>query len=107
MREELESSRLDVCLIPSPVLYQPTQKKKRIVMDRNPSWYRQFCAEYQSRRTRPRRKRHGDTMIKRQHTLRALGELADGQCETEYAHRLVEFVKQYATEFMAAHMRGE
>lgn len=106
MRKELESRGLDVCLVPSLLLHQPTERKRRVVIDRNPDWYRRLCAMHQSGRTRQRRKKHGDTLIKRQHTLRALAELENGRLDTEYAHRLVPFVKQFAADFLSMHMMG-
>lgn len=104
MREELLYSRLDVALAPSPPEFQPTRRRRRIVEERNPAWYRRLCRDYQSHgRQRPRRKKHGDTLIKRSHVLRALEELANGRCETEYAHRLRPYVEQQTTKFLQEH----
>lgn len=103
MREELLSSRLDVALAPSSPEHQPTHRCRRVVEERNPDWYRRLCREWQSNRQRPRRKRHGDTLIKRRHVLRALEELANGRCQTEYAQRLRPYVAREATKFLEAH----
>lgn len=102
MREELLYSRLDVALAPSPPEYQPTRRHRRVVEERNPDWYRRLCRDWQSNRQRPRRKRHGDTLIKRQHVLRALGELSNGRCQTEYAQRLRPYVQREAERFQRA-----
>ena len=96
MREELLCSRLDVTLVPSGLEWQPTQRRRRVVEERNPAWYRRLCNEWQSNgRCRPRRKKHGDTLIKRAHVLRALAEMGDGRCDTEYAQRLRPYVLEY------------
>ena len=104
MHEELLCSRLDVSLAPSGPEHQPTRRRRRIVEERNPAWYRRLCRDYQSHgRQRPRRKKHGGTLIKRSHVLRALEELANGRCETEYAHRLRPYVEQQTTRFLQEH----
>lgn len=57
MHEELESNRLEVVLVPSPVVYWPTERQRRVVCERNPGWYRQLCREYESGRRKPRKKK--------------------------------------------------
>ncbi|MBE2200503.1 MAG: hypothetical protein IAE79_17945 [Anaerolinea sp.] len=104
MQEELLSSQLNVTLVPSPPEFQPTHRHRRVVEERNPDWYRQLCREWHSNRQRPRRKRHGDTKIKRQHTLRALAELANGRCQTEYAQRLRPYVERETARFLQEHL---
>lgn len=106
MHDELEGSRLDVYLVPSSVEYQPTQRMRRVVMSRNPDWYRCLCRDYVSNRSRPRQKSHGDTAIKRQHTLRALREISSGRLETKYAHLVYELVKEEAIKMQAVYGNG-
>lgn len=103
MREELASRRLDVVLVPSPVEHWPTNRQRRVVCERNPAWYRELCKQYESRRTRPRRRRKPDTLIKRQSVLRALAEIEDGRVETEYAKRVYPFVIQQADQYVQLH----
>lgn len=93
MADELERSRLAVTLAPCWGRYGDDGRKRRIVEDQNPTWYRRLCAMYQLNRSRPRRKRKPDTLIKRRHTLRALDEIWGGRVETEYAQRVYEFVR--------------
>lgn len=93
MLNELHEMRLDVILVPS-VYPEVAERggKIRVACSRNPWWYRQLCRAYQSNRARPRRRKHGDTSIKRHHVIRALGEMAGGDCKTEYAARLLPYV---------------
>ena len=105
MRHELASTRLEVVLVPSPVEHWPTDRQRRVVCERNPAWYREFCRQYPSRRTRPRRRAKPDTAIKRAHTLRALAEIQDGRVESEYAQRVYPFVEKAAAEYAAAFAR--
>lgn len=99
MREGLASRRLDVVLVPSPVEHWPTDRQRRVVCERNPAWYREFCRQYPANRTRPRQRRKHDTLIKRQHTLRALAEIENGRIKTEYAQRVYPFVIQQAERY--------
>lgn len=117
MLAELESSRLEVVLIPSKV---PDCAMRggmiRAVQEANPEWYQDFCSQFTARRraqcrrcygrcecskeerqrlrwrTRPRRLH--DTLIKRANTIKGLKELMRGQCETIYAQRLTDFIEQ-------------
>jgi len=107
MRHELASTRLEVVLVPSPVEHWPTDRQRRVVCERNPAWYREFCRQYPSRRTRPRRRAKPDTAIKRAHTLRALAEIQDGRVESEYAKRVYPFVEKAAAEYAAAFARKQ
>lgn len=91
MRTDLDSRRLTVVLaFPYDDLIG-----LRMVMERNPKWYREFCAYYSPSRRRgwnwanARRR----TYIKRRDTLRGLGELASGRCSSVYAERLAPFVE--------------
>lgn len=97
MLGQLLRQRLTVELAPSED-YECALRggKIRVVTERNPEWYQQFCDQYPPSRSRPRKGKRGqrDTRIKRHHTLRALEEIAAGRCETEYAQRLWPFVEK-------------
>lgn len=101
MHRELAGHRLEVVLVPSPVEHWPTDRQRRVVCERNPGWYRELCRQYPSHRSRPRRRRKPDTMIKRRHTLRALAEIENGRCHSEYAKRVYPFVEKAAKEYAA------
>lgn len=95
--DELEGNYLEVILVPSRDDDCALRGGMiRCVQTENARWYRKFCLQYESSRNRGRRK--PDTLIKRQWTRRALGELRDGKCHTIYAHRLRQFIRQYARE---------
>lgn len=90
MQADLRSRRLIVDL----VFPHWAERGMRLVSQRNPRWYRQFCDTYSpSNRTRLRQREKRDTYIKRAHTLRALGEIANGRCNTLYAERLLPWVE--------------
>lgn len=96
---ELESQCLDVVLVPRPDDDTHGRCKIRVAQESNPDWYRDFCAEYESRRTRPRMRRHKlDTKIKRQHTVAALERFLAGKIESEYVDRLLPFIAERAKE---------
>ena len=101
MLMELAEQRLEVVLIPS-LLPDVAERGGmiRAAVNRNPQWYQQLCSQYPPQRTKPRRGKRGerDTAIKRRHVLRALEEIASGNCATEYARRLMPFVKAKAKE---------
>lgn len=103
MHHELASRRLEVVLVPSPVEHWPTDRQQRVVCERNPAWYREFCRQYPSRRSRPRQRRKPDTMIKRQHTLRAMAEIENGRIDSEYARRVYPFVAKEAERYVQMH----
>lgn len=105
MRLELESRRLEVALVPSPVEFWPTEQRRRVVCERNPSWYRELCRQHPANRTRPRQRRKPDTLIKRRHVLRALAEIEDGRIDTEYAQRVYPFVEKAARQYEARFAR--
>lgn len=98
MRHELEQTRLVVALAPCQRGRQ--HQKIRVAEERNPEWYRRLCAAYPSQRSKPRQRKKSDTCIKRAGALRALREMENGRCETEYAQRLLEFVFEH----YAAHL---
>lgn len=89
---QLDSCQLRVTLAPGDPARDPN-RKVRVVEEENPQWYQEFCAEYPSYRSWPRRRSKPDTAIKRSHTLRALGEMAQGGVSTEYAQRLLPYVE--------------
>lgn len=78
MLEELESERLVVSLVPAWGWMGDDGGRLRIVESHNPWWYREFCYDYEANRSRPRRGRKPDTLIKRRCTLRALREIRGG-----------------------------
>lgn len=87
-------SRLEVVLVPSESRYQPTAQLRRVAVSQNPRWYRDFCAEF-PRAGKPRKKPR--TIIKRQHTLQTLNQIAaTGAFITLYAERLEPYVREYA-----------
>lgn len=97
MRRELERRQLRVELAPSRVPEVAARGGMiRVVVERNPRWYRDFCAAYPKNRRRPRRKNKPDTKIRRGLTLRALREIEGGRCQTVYAERLIPFVDEEA-----------
>ena len=95
MLGELEHRRLRVVLIPSiyPEIAR-TGGKVRAVIERNPSWYREFCEQHPSCRTKPRQKRHFDTSVKRAHVIRALTEIRDRWIVSGYGRRLLPIVRE-------------
>lgn len=95
--EELRSMKLEVTLIPAPSPKHPDHKI-RAVVNQNPGWYQALCAEYPSRRSRPRQRRgaYVDTRIKRAATLKALGDIAQGSNGTAYTKRLLPICQAYA-----------
>src|SRR5947209_5674569 len=93
---ELESTRLEVVLIPSA---DPDCAMRggmiRVVQNANCKWYRAFCKSHQTRRKRPRRRRnYSDTLIKRAYTVRALESLSEGRSAGIYEERLKPFIKE-------------
>lgn len=89
---DLRAGALEVVLIPAPDA-RHTSHMVRAVAGQNAAWYQKFCDQFQARRRRPRRSRtKSDTRIKRRDTLRALAELARGECRSEYAQRLYDFI---------------
>lgn len=126
---DLEQQSLEVVLIPSKRWEVARAGGKiRAVQSENPEWYQVFCAQYRAyrggrttrcdwcclwhhkksscskgKRRKPsalRPRRLFDTSIKRQDTIRGLNELLAGRCESAYAHRLRDFIRQYWTEYL-------
>lgn len=92
--EELRACRLEVVLIPAP---SPRHSGHcvRVVQEANPRWYQEFCSLYESARRDRIRWRKFKTRIKRRETLRGLSELAGGQCRSQYAERLADFIEAW------------
>lgn len=82
MLDELESSRLEVQLVPlNPKLRNYNEGgMKRVASSKNALWYRQFCGRHLSSRKRNHRK--PDTKIKRASIIRILRRLCDGKPST-------------------------
>ena len=94
MLEELESQGLAVELAPAPDA-RHEMHFIRVVVCRNPPWYRSFCERFLSSRKRCRRL--PDTAIRRADTLRALRALLDGESAGPcYGPRLIDAAKVYA-----------
>ncbi len=94
MLDELESQGLAVELAPAP---DPRHEMHfvRVVVSKNPPWYRAFCERFLSSRKRSRRL--PDTAIRRAHALRALRALLDGQSAGPcYGPRLLDAAAIYA-----------
>ncbi len=79
MLMELESTRLEVQLVPlNPRLRNYNEGGcKRVVANRNATWYRALCLKHPSSRVRNHRK--PDTKIKRRNVERLLRRLIAGQ----------------------------
>lgn len=91
---ELESSRLEVALVPTRWRMNEGGCI-RVAVSKNATWYRRFCEQHLSARRRLNRSL--DTKIKRQHTLRALQRIAEGKpTRGVYAERLRPFVQRRA-----------
>lgn len=102
---ELESSCLEVCLVP--------ERRRtceggmiRVAVSKNASWYRAFCSEYTALRFRktkrgkvPYQRKNAlhDTRIKRAHTIRTLQRFAAGEApQTVYGERLLPIIQRRA-----------
>ena len=97
---QLENQQLRVALVPAWGHYGDEGKLLRVATQQNPRWYRDFCSHYPSNRSRPRKRRHADTRIKRQSTLSSLKRMIEtGTCKTDYDHRLLDEI-----EVIAAHL---
>lgn len=94
MLEQLESSCLEVMLIPQR--YRTNEGGMiRVAVSKNATWYRGFCAQYLS--GRQRKNNAPDTKIKRAQTLRTLRRLLTGvPPQGEYAFRLMPIARRLA-----------
>lgn len=94
MLDELESSRLEVILIPERVRTHE-MGMIRCAISRNARWYRALCAVNLS--TRRRRNLAPDTCIKRAQTVRTLNRLLAGHvARGVYADRLLTIARRRA-----------
>lgn len=92
MAEELGACRLEVVSAPAPSGWEHG-RKVRLVVNRNPSWYRKLCGTCTRQRTRPRHKKNGDTGIRRPLVEGALERLCRGTCITRYDWRIRPYVE--------------
>lgn len=92
MLEELETNRLEVCLIPP--YWDPDLNWRRAVISQNAQWYQEFCSEYPSKRQV--RKGKFDTIIRRNATINGLNRVIAGDRKTVYAKRLIDFMEEYS-----------
>lgn len=94
MLYELESNRLEVCLIPcSGEHFDPRNMKKiRVAVSQNCKWYRDFCDSYTSGRKRPRNRSKHDTLIKRRESISALKKIISGKNDCVYTRRILDFI---------------
>ena len=79
MLYELETSSLEVVLVPAPAPSYPGHMI-RTVQQSNPEWYKALCDKFQSNRNsrKGKYKKHGDTKIKRKHIIYLLKKLSQG-----------------------------
>lgn len=83
---ELESSRLEVVLVPCRRTVN-AGGCIRVAVSKNAEWYRRFCARHGSGRYR--KNALFDTKIRRANIVRVLGRLAAGEMSrSKYAHEL-------------------
>jgi hypothetical protein len=97
MLAELESHQLCVCLAPlNPKMRGYNDGGcKRVLMDRNPLWYRNFCAEHAS--SRGVRRGKFDTKIRRRNTIRVLARMEAGKKTiSKYAGELLAIAQRQA-----------
>lgn len=93
MLEELESSRLVVCVAPAPDP-RHTGHGVRCVFEKNAAWYRAFCAAFPSSRRDQNSK--GRTAIKRRETSANLLRLVSGiRAGPVYGPRLFDAARAY------------
>lgn len=93
MLAELESSCLEVILVPSRDRVNEGGCI-RVAVSKNCTWYRRFCGRHAS--SRIRRNTAFDTCIKRRNTLRALNALIAGKPAGKYAAELLSIAARYA-----------
>lgn len=86
MLDELESNRLEVCLVPCRQRVNEGGMI-RVAVSRNAKWYRDFCASRPS--SRIRKNAAPDTIIKRRGTRRALEALLAGRESSIYSSQLL------------------
>jgi len=85
---DLQSNQLEVMLAPSRRALNE-HDQIRVVVSRNPAWYRSMCSENISKRGTRRGK--PDTAVRRQNILRVLTRLCAGlESRSKYALELVK-----------------
>ncbi len=103
MLAELEAHQLHVCLAPlNPKMRGYNEGGcKRVLTDRNPNWYRDFCGRHAS--SRGIRRGKFDTRIRRQSTLSVLSRIAAGKKSwSKYAEELLAIAQRQARKGRAA-----
>ena len=83
--DELESSYPETVKIPSQ-----HGGYIRVAVSKNAEWYSHFCRKHRGRNRRFPKPR---TIIRRQHTIKALQRMIQGDRETTYAKRLMDFIR--------------
>lgn len=79
---ELESTRLEVVLVPSKRHHARDWDMVRVAASKNCTWYRRFCLAHSSDRRRGNLLH--DTRIKRANTIRALNQMLAGRPAGKY-----------------------
>ncbi len=93
MLAELESSKLEVVLVP----LDPRKRNyneggmKRVAVSRNATWYQKLCAQYPS--SRGTRRGGFDTRLRRANVLRALLRLQRGLYTGKYRQDLLRIAQ--------------
>jgi hypothetical protein len=87
MLDELLSSYLEVCKVPSRY-----GGYIRVTVSVNCEWYRFFCRRYKIGRRRYPKPR---TIIRRQHVVAALERMIRGNMKGVYAERLLKFALEW------------
>ena len=101
MRYELQSSRLEVILIPRH-FNDHGGCKLRAAQSSNCDWYRQLCSEFESNRSKKYKK--FKTKIKRRNIESALDRLCSGeQSKSDYADWLIAYTENQAETYASNH----
>ena len=91
--QDMRTQFLRVVLIPSRIPEIAAHGGKiRLVESENPRWYRDLCAEYEVKRSRPRNRKSHDTLIRRAHVIRALKAIKSGENSGIYIERLYPYI---------------
>ncbi|WP_043582144.1 hypothetical protein [Geminisphaera colitermitum] len=93
MRDEFESHRLEVVLVPQKI-HTNEGGCIRVLADQNARWYREFCGRFAS--SRRRNKALFDTKIKRRNTERALTALIEGRNGGIYGPAILSIARERA-----------
>ena len=98
MLAELESSRLEVVLVPCR-RFVNHGGCVRVAISKNAPWYQRFCADHGS--SRKRKNAAHDTRIKRREIVRILGNLIAGRSRSKYAPALLRIAGRYSRQLEA------